>query len=70
MLKPGEAFQKPRFRGATAHIIDANLLLIPLDIILLSREYTAIWGIWCSFKFVIYSTKLRMEFNLLNQLKV
>jgi hypothetical protein len=59
MLKPGETFQKQRFRGAMVHLIDANLLLIALDIILLSLEYTAIWGIWCSFKFVIYSTKLR-----------
>jgi hypothetical protein len=69
MLKPGETFQKHRFRGAMVHLIDANLLLIALDIILLSLEYTAIWGIWCSFKFVIYSTKLRMVFNLFNQLK-
>lgn len=69
MLKPGEAFQKRRFQEVMLHLIYANLLIIALDIILLSLEYTAIWGIWCSFKGVVYSTKLKMEFNILNQLK-
>jgi hypothetical protein len=69
MLKPGETFQKQRFRDVMLHLIYANLLIIALDIILLSLEYTAIWGIWCSFKGVVYSTKLKMEFNILNQLK-
>jgi len=69
MLKPGEAFQKRRFREVMLHLIYANLLIIFLDIVLLSLEYTAIWGIWCSFKGVVYSTKLKMEFGVLNQLK-
>jgi hypothetical protein len=69
MLKPGEAFQKQRFREVMLHLIYTNILIIALDIALLSLEYTAIWGIWCGFKGVVYSTKLKMEFNILNQLK-
>jgi hypothetical protein len=50
-------------------LIVANIFIIFLDVTLLCLEYLALWGIWCSFKGMAYSIKVKIEFSILNQLK-
>lgn len=47
----------------------ANVAILALDICLLSLEFAALWGVWCTFKGFAYSVKLKIEFAILNQLR-
>lgn len=40
-----------------------------MDVITLTLEFSALWGVWCSFKGFGYSVKLKVEFAILNQLR-
>lgn len=35
----------------------------------MTLEFSALWGVWCSFKGFGYSVKLKVEFAILNQLR-
>jgi hypothetical protein len=69
ILKPGEAFQKKRFRRVMRHLIYVNILVILMDITLLCTEYANLYDIQITFKGTLYSVKLRLEFAILNQLR-
>jgi hypothetical protein len=69
ILKPGEAFQKKRFRRVMRHLIYVNILVILMDITLLCTEYANLYDIQITFKGTLYSIKLRLEFAILNQLR-
>ena len=47
----------------------ANIAILALDVCLLSLEFAALWGVWCTFKGFAYSIKLKIEFAILNQLR-
>jgi hypothetical protein len=47
----------------------ANIVIIAMDVITLTLEFSALWGVWCSFKGFGYSVKLKVEFAILNQLR-
>jgi hypothetical protein len=69
ILKPGETFQKKRFRRVMRHLIYVNILVILMDITLLCTEYANLYDIQITFKGTLYSIKLRLEFAILNQLR-
>jgi hypothetical protein len=69
ILKPGETFQKKRFRRVMRHLIYVNILVILMDITLLGTEYANLYDIQITFKGTLYSIKLRLEFAILNQLR-
>ncbi len=68
ILKPGEIFQKRRFRQVMRHLIYINILLVALDITLLATEYANLYVIQITMKGAVYGFKLRLEFAILNQL--
>jgi len=69
ILKPGETFQKKRFRRVMRHLILVNILVILMDITLLGTEYANLYDIQITLKGTLYSIKLRIEFSILNQLR-
>lgn len=73
LLKTGEIFQnhnnKRNSRRIMKQLFVANIVLILIDILLLLLEFLALWGVWCSFKGMGYSIKLKIEFWILSQLR-
>lgn len=51
------------------NLLLANVAILALDVCLLSLEFAALWGVWCTFKGFAYSIKLKIEFAILNQLR-
>ena len=47
----------------------ANIVILILDVCLLSMEFAALWGVWCTFKGFAYSVKVKIEFVILKQLR-
>lgn len=50
------------------HLLLVNVLVILLDIPILCLEYTDIYDLQTAYKAFVYSVKLKMEFQILNQL--
>lgn len=51
------------------NLLLANVAILALDICLISLEFASLWGVWCTFKGFAYSSKLKIEFAILNQLR-
>ncbi|KAK4541281.1 hypothetical protein LTR36_008197 [Oleoguttula mirabilis] len=62
-VKQGSKYRRMR------NLCLANVAILALDVCLLSLEFAALWGVWCTFKGFAYSIKLRIEFAILNQLR-
>jgi uncharacterized membrane protein YqjE len=69
ILKVGELVQKKSNRRRIQMLFVANIAIICIDVITVSLEFLALWGVWCSFKGFGYSVKLKIEFAILNQLR-
>jgi hypothetical protein len=67
-LKPVLMMKGPNERKVIKHLILINILIVFLDISLLITEYTNNFDIQTTYKTAVYSIKLKMEFNILNQL--
>ena len=67
-LKPVLAIKRPKQRNVIRNLVLINLLVVFLDISLLITEYTNHFDIQTTYKTAVYSIKLKMEFNILNQL--
>ncbi|VUC24754.1 unnamed protein product [Clonostachys rosea] len=59
---------KRRSRFLMYHLIVVNVVIILLDITILGLEYSNMYDIQTSYKALVYSVKLKMEFNILNKL--
>jgi hypothetical protein len=68
MFKPSEAFQRRRTRQVLKNLIYANIFIIFLDVVHLCAEYSGIWMFQHTYKALLYSVKLKIEFVILNQL--
>jgi hypothetical protein len=64
ILRVGELVQKKSNRRRIQKLFLANVIIITLAL-----EFSALWGVWCSFKGFGYSVKLKVEFAILNQLR-
>jgi hypothetical protein len=70
LFQPNSPFPEKRAVRVMKQLALVNIILITMDIILLYFEWSELWGIWCAFKSLLYSVKLKVEFAILNQLKV
>ncbi|KAF1998005.1 hypothetical protein P154DRAFT_469984, partial [Amniculicola lignicola CBS 123094] len=55
-------------RTIMTHLVWVNLIIIALDIALLGIEYAGFYDLQTTFKAMVYSIKLKMEFSILNKL--
>lgn len=67
-LNPILKFKGPREKKVIQHLILVNLLIIAMDGSLLITEFTNNFEIQTTYKTVVYSIKLKLEFYVLNQL--
>ncbi|OAG11444.1 uncharacterized protein CC84DRAFT_1182406 [Paraphaeosphaeria sporulosa] len=67
-LNPILKFKGPRERKVIRHLVLVNLIVIAMDGSLLLTEFTNNFEIQTTYKTVVYSIKLKLEFYVLNQL--
>ncbi|KAF9732908.1 integral membrane protein [Paraphaeosphaeria minitans] len=67
-LNPILKFKGPREKKVIRHLVLVNLLVIAMDGSLLVTEFTNNFEIQTTYKTVVYSIKLKLEFYVLNQL--
>ena len=68
IFKPAQAFRKKRIRRIMFHLAAVNVLIILMDVALLTTEYLNLYDIQTTFKAMIYSIKLKLEFAILTDL--
>ena len=68
IFKPVQAFRKRRIRRIMLHLAAVNILIILMDVALLTTEYLNLYDIQTTFKAMIYSIKLKLEFAILTDL--
>lgn len=61
-------FRGPREKKIVRHLVLVNVLVVALDASLLVTEFTNNFDIQTTYKTVVYSIKLKLEFYVLNQL--
>lgn len=69
ILQIRESLQRKGNHRRIRLLVLANIAIIALDVVTITLEYLALWGVWCSFKGFGYSVKLKIEFAILNQLR-
>ncbi|KAM0270414.1 hypothetical protein ACHAQH_009461 [Verticillium albo-atrum] len=67
-VKPILAIKLPKERKIITHLVIVNVFVIVLDISLLVTQYTGNFQIQTTYKPVVYSIKLKLEFVILNRL--
>ena len=67
-LKPILEFRGPKEKKIIQHLILVNVLVVAMDASLLVTEFTNNFEIQTTYKTVVYSIKLKLEFFVLNQL--
>lgn len=67
-LKPVLMIKGPKERKVIKHLIVINIIVVLMDVTLLATEYTNNFQIQTTYKTAVYSTKLKMEFYILNEL--
>ncbi|KFY31986.1 hypothetical protein V493_00621 [Pseudogymnoascus sp. VKM F-4281 (FW-2241)] len=68
VLRPVLAIKGPTERQVIRHLILVNIVIVVMDVTLLVTEYTNNFEIQTTYKTVVYSIKLKMEFEILNKL--
>ncbi|EKG13710.1 integral membrane protein [Macrophomina phaseolina MS6] len=68
VLRPVLTIKGPRERTVIWHLVFVNGLVVLLDVSLVATEYTNHFDIQTTYKPVVYSIKLKMEFIVLNRL--
>lgn len=67
-LRPILEFRGPKEKKVIQHLILVNVLVVAMDASLLVTEFTNNFEIQTTYKTVVYSIKLKLEFYVLNQL--
>ena len=68
LLKPSASFQRNKYRQVMRDLILVNILVILMDITLVITECIHHYEIQTTYKSLVYSVKLKIEFVVLNQL--
>ncbi|KAL2128489.1 hypothetical protein VTI74DRAFT_9110 [Chaetomium olivicolor] len=55
-------------RRLMAHLVVVNVIIVMLDITILALEYAGLYELQTSYKALVYSVKLKLEFSILNRL--
>jgi hypothetical protein len=67
-LEPAGTILAKDLRKAMKHLIWINVIIIFLDLTVLATEYSGHYEVQVLYKGALYSTKLKLEFRILNQL--
>jgi hypothetical protein len=68
MLHDGSTYRRDHVHKIMRHLIYVNIVIIIMDVTLLATEYANLYEIQITYKSALYSIKLQLEFNILNQL--
>jgi len=55
-------------RRLMTHLIAVNIIIVLLDMTILALEYAGMYDVQTSYKALVYSVKLKLEFSILNRL--
>jgi hypothetical protein len=68
LLRSSAAFRGPKPKRVFHHLVAVNFVVIALDITILALQYAGLYAIQTSWKTLAYAIKLKLEFDILNQL--
>ncbi|KAL2126989.1 hypothetical protein VTI74DRAFT_11499 [Chaetomium olivicolor] len=55
-------------RRLMTHLVIVNIIIVVLDVTILALEYASLYDLQTSYKALVYSIKLKLEFSILNRL--
>ncbi|KAK4113141.1 hypothetical protein N656DRAFT_778675 [Canariomyces notabilis] len=55
-------------RWLMTHLIVVNIIIVVLDVTIIALEYAGLYDLQTSYKALVYSVKLKLEFSILNRL--
>ncbi|KAH8667524.1 hypothetical protein BGZ60DRAFT_505769 [Tricladium varicosporioides] len=68
ILRPEGNIRGKASRRLMGHLIYVNVIIVLLDITILGLEYSGLYDIQTTYKGLVYSVKLKLEFSILNRL--
>jgi hypothetical protein len=68
LMRSSAVFRDPCAKRLFYHLIVVNVVVITLDITILALQYAGLYEIQTSWKTLAYAVKLKLEFEVLNQL--
>jgi hypothetical protein len=68
LMQSSVAFRGPESKRVFNHLIIVNVIVIALDLTILAFQYAGLYEIQTSWKTLAYAIKLKLEFDILNQL--
>ncbi|KAL1797821.1 hypothetical protein ACET3X_004427 [Alternaria dauci] len=68
LMRSSAVFRGPDAKRLFNHLIAVNAIVIALDVTILAFQYAGLYEVQTSWKTLAYAIKLKLEFNILNQL--
>ncbi|CAG5181290.1 uncharacterized protein ALTATR162_LOCUS9688 [Alternaria atra] len=68
LMSSSAVFKGPNTKRLFNHLIAVNVVVIALDVTILAFQYAGMYEIQTSWKTLAYAIKLKLEFDILNQL--
>jgi hypothetical protein len=68
LMRSSAAFRGPDAKRIFNHLILVNVVIIALDVTIMAFQYAGLYEIQTSWKTLAYAIKLKLEFDILNQL--
>jgi hypothetical protein len=68
LMRSSAAFRGPESKRIFRHLVAVNVVVVALDITILALQYANKYEIQTSWKTLAYAIKLKLEFDILNQL--
>ncbi|CAO2653265.1 Nn.00g026760.m01.CDS01 [Neocucurbitaria sp. VM-36] len=68
LMRSSAAFRGPEAKRIFNHLIVVNVVVIALDVTILAFQYAGLYEVQTSWKTFAYAIKLKLEFDILNQL--
>ncbi|KAL6704092.1 hypothetical protein ACN47E_008755 [Coniothyrium glycines] len=68
LMRSSADFRGPDTKRVFNHLVIVNIVVIALDITILAFQYAGLYEIQTSWKTLAYAIKLKLEFDILNQL--
>jgi hypothetical protein len=68
LMRSSVAFRGPDAKRVFKHLIVVNMVVIALDVTILAFQYAGLYEVQTSWKTLAYAIKLKLEFDILNQL--
>ncbi|KAG9191147.1 hypothetical protein G6011_09235 [Alternaria panax] len=68
LMRSSAVFRGPDAKRLFNHLIAVNVVVIALDVTILAFQYAGLYEVQTSWKTLAYAIKLKLEFDILNQL--